>query len=287
MNFNATESAAIAAAALVEKAGWNDCPDIETILCSTGISPALNGLGKDFHVLQFQGSRIMGIPDELGEMTISLIRGREKGIIAFHGRPHFGEGISMASTVFPVYIAKALQTTGILAITTGCSLSREIHTGDIVVVEDHISFFPTNPLVSSNTGDFPLPKLIGMKEVYSPERCLLLEELCVEQKLNVSKGIYLGVQGPMTETMAEYRMYAGLGGNVIGMTLIPEAIMARALGIPLGAMSLVTAPYPLDSEPVDSLSILETQNRITPSISCIIKEFLNRTTTLTRDGKEF
>jgi len=279
--------ATIAARSISALPGWGGSGSgPRVLLCSTGLSPALSSMGPDFMVTQVSGSEVEGVPRDLAEITISLITSPWGRILAFHGRPHFCEGIAMEDLVFPVKLAKALGSPDILALTTGCSLSPEISPGSVVVIEDHISFFPTNPLAGRSSEEIPIPKLVCMRDAYSPERSLLIEELCVEQRLAVTRGVYVGVQGPMTETLAEYRMYSLLGGSVIGMTLIPEAVMAKALGIPFGAFSLVTHPFPRDREPVDVLDILDVQNRSMPSISSVIREFMARMNTGSQDSRE-
>lgn len=154
------------------------------------------------------------------------------------GRFHYYEGYSMKDVTFPERVMYELGIETIIVSNASGGMNPDFHIGDIMVITDHINFFPEHPLHGPN---FPTgPRFPDMHEPYDRQLIQLADDIARERGIRLQHGVYVGVQGPTFETPAEYRMYRTLGGDAVGMSTVPEVIVARHCGIRVFGVSVIT-----------------------------------------------
>ncbi len=164
----------------------------------------------------------------------------EKKVICMQGRFHFYEGYSMQKVTFPIRIMKLLGISTLIVSNASGGLNPKFKVSDLMVISDHISLFlPGNPLVGNkfeSMGDrFP-----DMSEPYSNKLMLKAVEVAFEKNIKLKQGVYVSVTGPQLETKAEYRLLRQLGADAVGMSTVPEIIVARHMGIECFGLSVIT-----------------------------------------------
>tara|TARA_R110002049_G_scaffold3836_9_gene28192 strand:+ start:1697 stop:2533 length:837 start_codon:yes stop_codon:yes gene_type:complete len=170
-----------------------------------------------------------------------LILGRveNKIILAMKGRFHYYEGYSMKEVTFPIRIMKMLGIQTLMLSNASGGLNPEFEIGDIMVIEDHIDLFPENPLRGQNLDQFG-DRFPDMSEAYCKEMIQLASEIAQQNNITLRKGVYAGVQGPNLETPAEYRYLRTIGADAVGMSTVPEVIVAAQSGMKVFAVSAIT-----------------------------------------------
>ena len=206
-----------------------------------------------------------------------LIFGRlgGKDIVAMQGRFHYYEGYSMKEVTFPVRVMYELGIKTLFVSNAAGGMNPEFLIGDIMVITDHINLFPEHPLRGKN---FPTgPRFPDMHQAYDPQLIALADEIATEKGIRLMHGVYVGVQGPTFETPAEYRMYRILGGDTIGMSTVPEVIVANHCGIRVFGISIVTdlggfdVPVEVSHEEVQIAA-----NKAQPLMTEIMREIIRR-----------
>ena len=170
-----------------------------------------------------------------------LILGRveNKIILAMKGRFHYYEGYSMKEVTFPIRIMKMLGIQTLMLSNASGGLNPEFEIGDIMVIEDHIDLFPENPLRGQNLDQFG-DRFPDISEAYCKEMIQLASEIAQQNNISLRKGVYAGVQGPNLETPAEYRYLRTIGADAVGMSTVPEVIVAAQSGMKIFALSAIT-----------------------------------------------
>jgi len=169
-----------------------------------------------------------------------LIFGKLGGvdIMAMKGRFHFYEGYSMKEVTFPVRVMYELGIKMLFVSNAAGGMNPGFKIGDLMVITDHINFFPEHPLRGKN---FPTgPRFPDMHQTYDPLLIKMAFDIAREKKIRLQHGVYVGVQGPTFETPAEYKMYRVLGGDAVGMSTVPEVIVAHHCGIRTFGISVIT-----------------------------------------------
>ena len=159
-------------------------------------------------------------------------------IMAMQGRFHFYEGYSMKEVTFPVRVMRELGIKTLFVSNAAGGMNPEFIIGDLMIITDHINMFPEHPLRGKNIpyGDrFP-----DMSTAYDKELIAKAKEIAAEKGIRIVEGVYLGTQGPTFETPAEYRMFHRMGGDAVGMSTVPEVIVARHCGIRVFGISVIT-----------------------------------------------
>ena len=206
-----------------------------------------------------------------------LIFGRlgGKDIVAMQGRFHYYEGYSMKEVTFPVRVMYELGIKTLFVSNAAGGMNPEFIIGDLMVITDHINLFPEHPLRGKN---FPTgPRFPDMHQPYDPQLIALADQIAAEKGIRLMHGIYVGVQGPTFETPAEYRMYRIMGGDTIGMSTIPEVIVANHCGIRVFGISIVTdlggfdVPVQVSHEEVQIAA-----NKAQPLMTEIMREIIRR-----------
>lgn len=207
----------------------------------------------------------------------NLIFGRlgNKRIMAMQGRFHFYEGYDMKQVTFPVRVMKALGVKTLFVSNAAGGMNPEFMIGDIMIITDHINLFPEHPLRGKN---FPTgPRFPDMHETYDQKLIAEAEAIATEKNIRVVHGVYVGVQGPTFETPAEYKMYHRLGGDAVGMSTVPEVIVAHHCGIKTFGISIIT-DLGLEDTPVEVSheEVQEAANKAQPLMTEIMREMIYR-----------
>lgn len=172
-----------------------------------------------------------------GQLVIGTLEGKK--VIAMQGRFHFYEGYSMDVITFPVYVMKAIGVQ-MLLVTNACGgMNRDFAPGDLMLIEDHINFTGSNPLIGSNLDEFG-PRFPDMSQAYNKELISLAEKVAENNGIKVQKGVYVAISGPNYLSPAELTMLARIGADAVGMSTVPETIIANHAGMKVLGISLVT-----------------------------------------------
>ncbi len=162
-----------------------------------------------------------------------------KNVIAMQGRFHYYEGYSMKQVTFPVRVMKMLGIKTLIVSNASGGVNAGFEIGDLMIINDHINFFPEHPLNGKNIAELG-PRFPDMSEAYDKKLIAKAKKVAVANDIKVQEGVYLGLSGPTFETPAEYRMVKVLGADAVGMSTVPEVIVARHMGLPCFAMSIIT-----------------------------------------------
>ncbi len=198
----------------------------------------------------------------------------EKKVVAMQGRFHYYEGYGMKEITYPVRIMKALGVHTLIVSNASGGMNPEFNVGDIMIINDHINLFPDNPLIGKNDNSLG-PRFVDMSEPYNKKLISLAKEIAQKNNISVKEGVYAGLTGPCFETPAEYRYLWRIGADAVGMSTVPEVIVAKHSGINCFGISIITD---LGIEGViQNVSHEEVQhvaNTSEPKLSKIVKELV-------------
>lgn len=172
-----------------------------------------------------------------GQLLIGELGGKQ--ILAMRGRLHYYEGYSMQQIALPIRVMKMLGVQYLMVSNAAGNLNMDWHKGELMMLEDHINLMPDNPLRGENSELFG-PRFPDMSEPYSKKLNKKLQTLAKKNKIKLHTGVYASVQGPSLETPAEYRFMRTLGADAVGMSTVPEVLVARHMGMECCAISVLT-----------------------------------------------
>lgn len=172
-----------------------------------------------------------------GRLIFGRIDGRR--VVAMQGRFHYYEGYTMQQVTFPVRVLKQLGIRCLFVSNASGGINPSFRTGDLMIITDHINLFPEHPLRGKNIDELG-PRFPGMTDAYSPRIIRLAEECGKKLGIPLQHGVYAGLQGPSFETPAEYNWIRVIGGDAVGMSTVPEIIVARHMGMECFGMSVIT-----------------------------------------------
>jgi purine-nucleoside phosphorylase len=209
-----------------------------------------------------------------GKLIFGKLGGKD--VVAMQGRFHYYEGYSFEQVVFPVRVMHQLGIERLVVSNASGGVNPDYEVGEIMILNDHINFFPGNPLIGKNYDDLG-PRFPDMSDVYDTEMIELAQTIAKEQQIRVATGVYLGLTGPTLETPAEYKMVRILGADAVGMSTVPEIIAARHMEIPCFAISIITdLGVPGKIKKVSVADVIEVASRQEPKMTTIIKELIAR-----------
>jgi purine-nucleoside phosphorylase len=198
------------------------------------------------------------VSSHVGELVIGELEGKQ--VVVMEGRCHFYEGYSLEEVTLPVRVMKALGIKQLLVSNASGGINTQFSAGDIMVIEDHINLMGVNPLIGPPDERLG-PRFPDMIEPYDHTLIARAEKVALDKKIKLQKGVYAAMTGPCLETRAEYRMLKILGADVIGMSTVPEVIVAVHAGLKTVGFSIVTDEcFPDALEPVDIDKIIATAN---------------------------
>ena len=207
-----------------------------------------------------------------GKLIFGTLGGKK--VVAMQGRLHYYEGYTMQQITFPVRVMKMLGIKTLFVSNASGSLNADIKKGHLTIIEDHINLQPMNPLTGRNDEDLG-PRFPDMSQPYRHD--LVEKGLSIAQANNITchKGVYVAVTGPNLETRAEYKYLRIIGGDIVGMSTVPEVIVANHMGLPVFAISVVTDEgFPEVLSPVSLDEILTVAREAEPKLTTILKELI-------------
>lgn len=205
-----------------------------------------------------------------------LIYGKlgEKEVLAMQGRFHYYEGYSMQEVTFPVRVLKFVGIQHLFVSNASGGLNPDFRVGDIVIINDHINFFPEHPLRGKNVDELG-SRFPDMSKCYDNRLRYKAKLIALEHNLNVKEGIYVGVSGPTFETPAEYKMFRILGADLVGMSTVPEVIVARHMDLKVFGISIVTdSGVPGEIVEVSHEEVQEVAMKAEPKMTLLLRKLI-------------
>jgi len=250
-------------------------PEVGIIL-GTG----LGGLVKEIEIeKQMMYSNIPDFPISTlefhsGKLIFGMLAGKK--VVAMQGRLHYYEGYNMQQITFPVRVMKMLGVKTLFVSNASGALNPDYKKGDLMVIEDHINLQPHNPLVGNNQNELG-PRFPDMSEPYKHSLIEKALKIAADNHIPCHKGVYVSVSGPNLETRAEYRYLRIIGGDAVGMSTVPEVIVANHMGLPVFAISVLTDEgFPDTLKPVSVEDILAVASAAEPKLTLILKELVTQ-----------
>lgn len=209
-----------------------------------------------------------------GELILGHLAG--KSVVALSGRFHRYEGYSLQQVTFPVRVAKALGVHTLVVSNAAGGMNPQFQAGDLMVITDHINLMGDNPLIGPND-DVLGPRFPDMSEPYSRALIDLAEAAALQLGIRLQRGVYVAVTGPCLETRAEYRFLRCIGADAVGMSTVPEVIVAVHAGLRVLGFSAITDECLPDAlQPADIEKIIAVANAAEPKLSALVLECLQR-----------
>ena len=241
------------------------------------------GLGKLIDELEIISEVSYNHIPSFPTATVEFHRGKlifgkldEKKVIVMQGRFHIYEGYSLWDVTYPVRIMKRLGIKKLLVSNAAGAINPEFNKGEIMVIDDHINLQGGSPLAFKGVEQLGA-RFTDMSAPYDQESVRLLEEIAKEQNFTLRKGVYASVVGPQLETRAEYRYLKIIGADAVGMSTVPEVIVANHLKIPVAAVSVLTDKADPDNlEPVDIEDIIASAAEAEPMMIKLFRELIKR-----------
>ncbi|CAH0345617.1 purine-nucleoside phosphorylase [Bacillus sp. CECT 9360] len=242
-------------------------------------------LGSGLGVLADEIENPVKIPyEEIPEFPVSTVAGHAgqlvlgdlsgKKVVAMQGRFHFYEGYSMDKVTFPVRVMKLLGVEKLIVTNAAGGVNEEFRAGDLMLITDHINNTGTNPLIGSNDERFG-PRFPDMSEAYSKNLQAVAKEVAGKLGIDLKEGVYVGNSGPTYETPAEVRLARMLGGDAVGMSTVPEVIVARHCGLNVLGISCITnMAAGILGQPLSHEEVIETTEQVKSSFLSFIKEIV-------------
>lgn len=195
-------------------------------------------------------------------------------VLAFDGRFHYYEGYNLDEVTYPVRVAKLLGSKLLIVTNAAGGLNPKFHVGDLMLITDHINFMGVNPLIGPNVDEWG-PRFVDLYHVYSEEHMDKLREIAMRKGIHLREGVYVALSGPTYETHAELKMLQGFGADAVGMSTVPECIVAAHMGLPVLGVSVITdlaLPYIIQEITHDM--VLAVAEKASSTLSDLIWELL-------------
>jgi purine-nucleoside phosphorylase len=222
--------------------------------------------------------------NEIPNFPVSTVQGHKgalvfgtigvKKVVAMQGRFHYYEGYSMQEVTFPVRVMKYLGVQKLIVSNASGGVNPNYKVGSIVLLKDHINMMPEHPLRGKNHERFG-PRFVNMSEPFSRKMIVKAKEIASLKGIEIQDGIYLGLQGPTFETLSEYRMVKILGADCVGMSTVPEVIVASHMSLECFGISVITDIGHEDTiETITHAEVLEAAQKAEPHVRELIKELI-------------
>ncbi|MDH3381908.1 MAG: purine-nucleoside phosphorylase, partial [Flavobacteriaceae bacterium] len=213
-------------------------PDYGIIL-GTGLGSLVDNIEVEIklpygEILNFPVSTVEG---HSGELIFGILGGKK--VLAMKGRFHYYEGWNMQQVTFPVRVMKYLGVDNLIVSNASGGVNPNFKVGDIMIISDHVNFMPEHPLRGQNDSRFG-PRFVDMHEPYSQKMITKMKAIAAKNNIEIQKGVYLALQGPTFETPAEYTMVKNVGADAVGMSTVPEVIVAKHMGMTCLGLSVIT-----------------------------------------------
>jgi purine-nucleoside phosphorylase len=253
---------------------WKGKPRVGIIL-GTG----LGGLAEEiqaeasFPYSELPHFPVSSVQSHAGRLVCGNLAG--KSVVAMEGRIHAYEGYSLKQITFPVRVMKALGCEVLVVTNAAGGMNPQYAKGDLMIIEDHINLMGDNPLIGKNDDRLGI-RFPDMCHPYDPQLIELAQKVAREERVSAQKGVFVAVTGPNLETRAEYRFLRGIGADAVGMSTVPEAIVAVHAGLRTLGISIITDMCLPDAlEPVSLPEIIATANAAEKKLRVLVKRVLS------------
>ncbi|ASS48281.1 MAG: purine-nucleoside phosphorylase [Candidatus Fluviicola riflensis] len=257
------------------------------ISASTNVKPTvgiilgtgLGGLVKEIEIInEIPYEKIPHFPvstveSHSGKLIFGNLGGKQ--VVAMQGRFHFYEGYNMQQVTFPVRVMKLLGIQQLFVSNASGGVNPDFVVGEIMILDDHINLFPAHPLIGKNIDELG-PRFPDMSEPYDHKMISLAKDIAAKNDIRVSVGTYAALTGPTLETPAEYGYVRAIGADAVGMSTIPEVIVARHMEIPCFAISIITdLGVPGKIQKVSLQDVIDVASRQEPKMTLIMRELIS------------
>ncbi|HLP56174.1 MAG TPA: purine-nucleoside phosphorylase [Fluviicola sp.] len=245
------------------------------IILGTG----LGGLVKEIEIInEIPYEKIPHFPvstveSHSGKLIFGNLGGKQ--VVAMQGRFHYYEGYNMQQVTFPVRVMKLLGIQQLFVSNASGGVNPDFVVGEIMILDDHINLFPAHPLIGKNIDELG-PRFPDMSEPYDHNMIKMAKEIAAKNDIRVSVGTYAALTGPTLETPAEYGYVRAIGADAVGMSTIPEVIVARHMEIPCFAISIITdLGVPGKIQKVSLQDVIDVASRQEPKMTLIMRELIS------------
>jgi purine-nucleoside phosphorylase len=246
------------------------------IILGTG----LGGLVKEINIIDeiayenIPNFPVSTVESHSGKLIFGELGG--KHVVAMQGRFHYYEGYSLQQVTFPVRVMKLLGIEKLFVSNASGGVNPDFEIGEIMIMNDHINLFPGNPLIGKNIDEMG-PRFPDMSDAYDEKMIELAVQIAKENNIRVAVGCYAGMTGPTLETPSEYKYVRIIGADAVGMSTVPEVIVARHMDIPCFAISIITdLGVPGKIEKVSVQDVINVASKQEPKMTIIMKELIAR-----------
>ena len=246
------------------------------IILGTGLGDLVNHIEikKELNYKDIPNFPVSTVEGHSGKLIFGNLGG--KYIMAMQGRFHYYEGYDMKQVTFPVRVMKELGVETLFVSNAAGGMNKEFQVGDVMVITDHINLFPENPLRGKNYEDLG-PRFPAMTEAYSCGLIQMADDIARENGIRLMHGVYVGTPGPTFETPAEYEYFRVIGGDAVGMSTVPEVIVANHAGMTVFGVSVITDLGGKDIKEVPTHEeVQKAAIKAQPVMTHVIKEMLAR-----------
>jgi purine-nucleoside phosphorylase len=260
--------------AFLKQKGFNN-PQVGIVL-GTGLGKLVNEITIEHEIAysEIPHFPIATVESHSGKLIYGDLNGKK--VIAMSGRFHFYEGYTMQQITFPIRVMKFLGVKQLLLSNAAGAINLDFPKGSLMLIDDHINLQPDNPLIGKNDEQLG-SRFPDMSAPYDKKLNKLIKEVATANKVDLKEGVYVAVSGPNLETRAEYRFLKTIGADVVGMSTVPEVIVANHMSLPCAAISVLTDECDPDNlHPVDIADIIAVAMKAEEKLIVIIKELMNK-----------
>ena len=256
----------------LKKRGF-ETPEIGIVL-GTGLGQLIDSIENpiEAHYNHIPYFPLATVEFHTGKLIYGTIEGKKA--VVMQGRFHLYEGYDFLDITYPIRVMHQLGIKQLFVSNAAGAINLNFKKGDIMLIEDHINLQGGSPLAFKNVGEFG-DRFVDMSEPYDVEMCKKIETIASQKNISLKKGVYASVVGPQLETKAEYRMLKIMGADAVGMSTVPEVIVANHLRLPIVAVSVLTDECDPDNlEPVEVQEILKIAGQAEPKMIKLFKELI-------------
>lgn len=258
----------------IKRKTGNFVPEIGIVL-GTGLGGLVSEVEIEYSLMysNIPNFPISTLEFHSGKLIFGTLKGKK--VVAMQGRLHYYEGYSMQQITFPIRVMKALGISCLFVSNAAGSLNPDFKKGDLMIINDHINLQPESPLRGHNDADMG-PRFPDMSQPYSRQLIVEAMKIAETEKISCHQGVYVSVTGPNLETKAEYKYLRIIGGDAVGMSTVPEVIVANHMQVPVFAISVLTDEGFTDElQPVSLEEILETAKAAEPNMTKILSQLIS------------
>lgn len=245
------------------------------IILGTGLGSLVNEIADKYEIKyeDIPNFPVSTVEGHSGKLIFGKLGGKD--IMAMQGRFHYYEGYSMKEVTFPIRVMRELGINTLFVSNAAGGMNPSFEIGDLMIITDHINTFPDHPLRGKNI-DYG-PRFPDMSEPYCRQFIEQAKDIAKEKNIRIVEGVYVGVCGPTFETPAEYRYFRIIGGDAVGMSTVPEVIVARHCGIRVFGMSVIT-DLGVEGRIVEVTheEVQQAADKAQPLMTEIMRELINR-----------